>query len=130
LLGRLLRLVPTPGRKSEEKRFESAERIAPALDHLGAHMSEPVRVQDLAALCHMSAPNLRRWFHRILAVSPHEYLTQLRTQMGAALLTGTDRPIVRIAGEIGYESLSSFNRHFRRQMGTTPREWRLGGERK
>jgi AraC-like DNA-binding protein len=40
------------------------------------------------------------------------------------LLTETDAPIGTIAGEVGFNSLASFNRVFREVTGTTPSVWR------
>ena len=56
--------------------------------------------------------------------SPAQYLTQLRVGMAALLLESTDRKVLDISTEVGYPTLSSFNRHFRTVMGMPPRQWR------
>ncbi len=73
--------------------------------------------------------HLRRLFHAALGQSPQHYLTRLRLHMAATLLQHTRLPIVTIAADVGYPSISSFNRHFLAAMGAPPRAWRRGEKR-
>lgn len=123
LMVRLHRIAGRGAKASSRKR-DVAERIAPALEHVAYNFARTVRVEELAKLCHTSVTNLRRLFQRAVGMPPQDYLTHLRVQMGAALLTSTSRPVVDIAESVGYPSLSSFNRHFKRAMKMTPRDWR------
>ncbi len=107
-------------------RRPAADRISPALEYLMRHFAEPVPMAKLASLCRVSPTHLRRLFQTGVGRSPHEYLTHLRIQMAAALLQRTSRPVLEIALEVGFPTLSSFNRHFHRQQGVTPRAWRKG----
>jgi AraC family transcriptional regulator, activator of mtrCDE len=123
LLVQLQRLAGVRAEAEVDKRG-ACERIAPALDHLARHYAEPVPMPKLASLCHTCDTNLRRLFRDATGDSPRNYLTRLRVQMAATLLQGTTQSIVQVAQAVGYATLSSFNRHFRRWMQTTPREWR------
>jgi transcriptional regulator GlxA family with amidase domain len=100
------------------------ERIAAALDYLAGHHVEPIRVGELARLCHVSVTHFRRLFNQAVGRSPAQYLQRLRVRMAAALLESTDRKVLDVSLEVGYPTLSSFNRHFRSVMGMAPREWR------
>jgi AraC-like DNA-binding protein len=100
------------------------ERIAPALQYLGTHFTERVDVEDLARVCHLSVTHFRRLFLKAIRRSPLRYVAQLRIQMASALLENTNRTVLDISHEVGYDSLSSFNRQFRAQTGMSPREWR------
>jgi AraC-like DNA-binding protein len=126
LMGMLHRL---PGLSDEEPRRgrrDAAERLAPALDHLSRTYGEPVAMAELAGLCGTSESNLRRLFVQVTGRSPRDYLTYLRIQVATALLENTSLRVLDIAGRIGYPTLSSFNRHFRRIMRRSPRQWRRG----
>jgi len=110
--------APLPARRRD------MERIAPALDYLASHHVEPIRIPGLARLCHVSVTHFRRLFNKAVGRSPAQYLTRLRIRMAAALLESTDRKVLDISLEVGYPTLSSFNRHFKSVMGVPPREWR------
>jgi AraC-like DNA-binding protein len=102
----------------------SISRIAPALAYIAQNYKQPVRLADLARLCSLSAPQFRRVFTQAAGRPPQEYLMQMRVRMAMVLLSGTDKQIADIALEVGYETLSSFNRNFHRIAGFAPREWR------
>lgn len=102
-------------------RHTEIERIVPALHHISSGYAEPVSIPRLAQLCHMSPTHFRRIFAKAVGCSPLEYLTRFRIRMATALLESTDRKILDISQEVGYETLSSFNRHFKTVTGMSPR---------
>ena len=53
-----------------------------------------------------------------------EYVARLRVEKAKNLLLNPKRRISDAAFEVGYESLSQFNRDFRRFAGTAPRLYR------
>jgi AraC-like DNA-binding protein len=108
-------------------RRRDMERVAPALDCLATRHGTPIRMAELAGRCHMSLTHFRRVFGQAVGMSPARYLARLRIRMAAALLRGTDRKALDIALEVGYPTLSSFNRQFRAVMGMAPRDWRRRG---
>ena len=54
----------------------------------------------------------------------NQYLNSLRIERSLVLLRETNTPIVNIALDLGYKSLSPFNRAFRLSQNTTPTEYR------
>ncbi|WP_052500805.1 helix-turn-helix transcriptional regulator [Jannaschia aquimarina] len=65
-----------------------------------------------------------RQTRRHLGLSPTQYVNRIRIQHAAMLLAGTDRPLLEIAADCGFENLSYFHRLFRQQYGTTPGSYR------
>jgi len=53
-----------------------------------------------------------------------QYLTRWRTSLAARQLRETQASILRIAGDVGYESEAAFNRAFKREFGLPPAAWR------
>lgn len=123
----MMRLHRLPGRMTglpaDTKRTEM-ERIAPALQMLTTRYMDPLRVDEMAAACYMSLTHFRRVFRLAVGKSPLQYLNHLRIQMASSLLASTDRPVLEISLDVGFATLSSFNRHFRAQKEMSPREWR------
>jgi len=128
LMVRLGRLAPVVGEQDPKAHRAAIIRIAPALQQLSTQYSRPLDIGALCGLCGVSPTHLRRLFRRAVGRSPLEYLVQLRLQMAAALLRSTDYGILRISMEVGYTTLSSFNRHFKRHFGMPPRDWRRKGQ--
>jgi AraC-like DNA-binding protein len=123
LMGMLHRLAGESP-PEEPRGREAAARIAPALDYVARYYGEPVTVPRLAEMCFASESNFRRLFKEATGRSPREYLTYLRIQMSTALLESTSAAVLEISQRVGYSTLSSFNRHFKRIIGCSPREWR------
>ncbi|MDF1812598.1 MAG: AraC family transcriptional regulator [Verrucomicrobiales bacterium] len=53
-----------------------------------------------------------------------DFLTDLRIEDAANLLRATAKPVSQIAYDVGFQSLSHFNRAFRKATGSTPTEYR------
>ncbi len=124
LLVNINRLIPAD--RAEKKSFPrpSMMSLSPALDYIFHHYHQPSHISELATLCNMSVTHYRRTFKRTLGVSPLEYIHHLRIRMASVLLAGTDLPILEISMQVGYDTLSSFNRQFKQIMKISPREWR------
>ncbi len=120
------RLAPAQGK--HPKTHAQFDRLAPALQHVAGHYAEPVDIDFLAARCRMSAPHFRRLFSATIGRSPRAYWHDLRMRMAASLLRTTSRPILAISGDVGFETLSSFNRLFQSTFDMSPREWRKKAE--
>lgn len=100
------------------------ERLAPALQILTSSYASPLKVGELARTCGLSEPHFRRLFTRTIGRSPRSYWNDLRLRMAASLLRSTGRSVLEISHDVGFETLSSFNRLFRTRFGKSPRCWR------
>ncbi len=80
----------------------------------------------------MGLPAFSRLFERHVQCTCVEYINHLRIYKACQLLIETDAPITTIGLEVGYDTLSTFNRNFRRLINKTPsafRAERKSGER-
>ena len=98
-------------------------RISPALNFIFSHHHMPITIPELAEICGMSTTNLRRLFLKNMKISPLDFINHFRIRMASALLSSTDASMLDISLRVGYDTLSSFNRHFKRITGLSPREW-------
>ena len=83
--------------------------------------------QDLAAAMRRSGVTPNRSaavFKRQYGMTPLEYLNRLRAERAKRLLAETDMPIVDLAADVGFAGLSAFYHFFKKQTGTTPKEYR------
>ena len=98
--------------------------LYPALDHIHEHYMQDFPLETLSALCHISPTHFRRLFREQLGTSPLQFLHQTRILKSCALLRSSELSVMEIAGAVGYNSLSSYNRQFHKAMGCPPTVWR------
>lgn len=75
----------------------------------------------------LTARRLVDIFKKEYGVTPKEYTDLLRLEMAKGLILNTDKKIIDIAFEVGFSSLSVFNRFFKRKTGKTPSQYRNEG---
>ncbi len=88
------------------------------------HMTEAVRITDLAQKLAVSERTLIRRFNAVLGQSPLTYLQHLRIDTARALLEAGDLSAEQIALYVGYNDVSSFSRLFRDRVGFTAGAYR------
>lgn len=98
--------------------------VGAALAHLHRAPQYPWTIAELAHQVGMSRSVLAERFRHYLGEPPMTYLSRWRLQLGARLLRSTSHSVARIAGEVGYESESAFNRAFKREFGAPPATFR------
>ncbi|WP_309120972.1 AraC family transcriptional regulator [Paenibacillus sp.] len=112
----------------EHRRDEPAdgriERLKTVIEYIEARCEETIALRDLAGLAGMSESYFCRFFKKITAKTPVEYVNSVRIQRAAELLRRTDRKIMTIALEVGFSNLNHFNGEFKRRFGCTPSDYR------
>ena len=103
---------------------ERSHRLGEVLSHLDRHYREPVTVDQLTQLGHMSRSTLMRQFQLVFQCSPIDYLIRLRIQKACELLGDRELRIADIARACGFNDGNYFARQFARVMGGPPREHR------
>jgi AraC-like DNA-binding protein len=116
----------SPQRRMAAEHRGALERVMPAVEHICAYYAEPLTVATLARCCFASETHFRRLFVQALGQGPQAYLGSVRISMAAVQLRATAQPVSTLARRCGFETLSSFNRMFKAQIGVTPRQWRQG----
>lgn len=104
----------------------SHRQLLHVLDYIDAHLGREITLAELAALVDISQFHFGRLFKQSLGLSPYQYLLQQRVERAKALLKQSDRSIVEIALECGFNSHSHLGRKFRQLTGITPKAYRLG----
>jgi len=61
----------------------------------------------------------------VTGLTPSEYINQIRIEFAAHLLRSDERSIDEVVAACGFDNNSYFYRLFRRQFGTTPRQYRI-----
>ena len=94
-------------------------------------LSEPDQTMTLQALSRrfgVSAAQIKSSFTGVYGMSPAAYVRAQRMHGAAELLRQTNRTVLDIAGQFGYDNASKFAKAFRDVIGVSPREYRSGAE--
>ena len=110
--GERLRSIATTG--------DLSHRTARAIAWLKENYAKPLRMEELADVARMGVSTLHHQFRGLTAMSPLQYQKQLRLQTARQrmLMDGIDA--TSAAYEVGYESVSQFNREYSRFFGQPP----------
>lgn len=98
--------------------------IADAIDFINKNYMQHITIQDLADICHFSVSHFRRTFGSIIGAAPLDFLNSTRIDEACRLLRSTEISIISISEQVGFCSVSSFNRCFIKLIGVSPRVWR------
>jgi AraC family transcriptional regulator len=94
------------------------------IDHIEAHLADPIKVDILARLAGLSASQFTRAFRRSTGVPPHRWHLNARIRRAQQLIRDTNQPLAEIALAIGFADQSHFANTFSRWMGVSPGVWR------
>jgi AraC family L-rhamnose operon regulatory protein RhaS len=100
------------------------QNVEAYIAQLDRRFFETTRIDAVAKQLGMCRRRFTELFREIAGASWSEYLRDLRVDHSKQLLRETNRSILSIAFESGFEDLSSFYRAFQRQEGTSPHRWR------
>jgi AraC-like DNA-binding protein len=92
--------------------------------YIEEHYTEPLSLDKFATRFGLNPAYLSRAYRMQSGRTIVEYVNQIRIQKSCLLLKRSEVSILDIALSVGYNSLSLFNRNFRRILGMSPREYR------
>ena len=121
---RLLNIYIEQEGGAEVSHSENSLAIAPALHYIRTNSMLDFPMEKLADVCDLSPTHFRRLFTAVMGFGPLEYLNRIRITHATTLLRTTEEPILDISEEVGFHSISSFNRHFSEIVGMTPSNYR------
>jgi AraC-like DNA-binding protein len=99
-------------------------QIAGAREYLDHHYAEDISREELAAAANMSPWHLTTAFHRIVGMSPRDYLHRARIEAAKKRLLTTTDSVSEIAYSIGYGATSNFRRIFYKWVRCSPTTYR------
>jgi AraC-like DNA-binding protein len=113
------RAAPSPSRRDER-------RVTDALRRIEAEAHDALSLTELAGEAATSPYHFLRTFRQVVGMTPHQFVLRTRLHRVAVRLRTSVEPISAIAFDAGFGDLSTFNRRFRRLMGSSPGAYRAG----
>ncbi len=92
------------------------------------HLTETIKVEDLAALTKLSKTYFSRVFKSAYNESPYNYVLRRRMELAKELITETNAALSEIALDCGMADQAHLCKTFRKVFGTTPNYWRRSSQ--
>jgi AraC family transcriptional regulator len=105
-------------------RLELYRRLLRGKDYMDSFFEGQVRLGEVAGEACLSPYHFHRLFREVFHQTPNQYLQQKRLANAQQLLTSSEQSVTEICLEVGFESVTSFSTLFRRNFGSSPREYR------
>ncbi len=129
---KLGRLLLHPARDIESLGRLAMQLLTPALERISdqiaayaqAHHAQRLTLGMVAAALNYNATYLGRVFREEMGIGFSAWLNSLRIQNAAKMLVHSRMPVHMIAGLVGYPQYKRFLKHFKREYGQTPQEYR------
>ena len=93
-------------------------------DYLSEHYTENISLDRLAGEFFLSRYYLSRSFKEVTGYGINEYVNILRTKKARQLLEETSLSVSEIASEVGYESITYFEKVFKTYLSVSPLKYR------
>ena len=100
------------------------QMIARAREFIIEHQAEDLSLAEVAKAVNCSTFYFCKMFKKATGLHFTEYLARVRIEKAKNLLLNPNLRISEIAYEVGFQSLTHFNRVFRRLVGQSPTEYR------
>ena len=110
------------------QRDKALAALAPALSYINDHYTQQnIELADLARLCGVSQPYLRRLFQAAFRVPPAVYVRNKRLKYAKELLSTGEYSVTDASVLAGFNDTAYFSREFKSYTGMTPSEYSKNG---
>ena len=110
--------------RSQGSNMLHVEKIRPALVYVELHYSKEIKIKELARACSVSEPYFRRLFTECMNMAPLEYINMVRVQKACDFLKKEDLSMNALAWKVGFSSVSTLERNFKKIVGASPKQWK------
>lgn len=107
---------------TETYRYQAVKH---AIAEMRKRFVEPLTLQELSRITHLSPFYFNRVFRSVTGVSPSVFLAAIRLERAKKLLLHTERSVTEICFDVGYNSMGTFAYRFNMFVGMAPGRFRL-----
>ncbi len=99
-------------------------KVLPALNYIDCHYNEQIQLEDLSRILNLNSSYFCRLFKQATNSTFIEYLNFVRICKAERMLSVSDKSISDISLDLGFASVSYFNKIFKKYKGCTPTEYK------
>jgi len=98
--------------------------IIKARTYIHEHQTDEISLGEVAKAVNMSSYYFCKMFKKVVGINFTDYVARSRIEKAKNLLLNPNLRVSEIAFEVGFQSLTHFNRVFKRVLGQSPTEYR------
>ena len=124
LLTMLLRSCQDESKPEEmlREKKNAMKRLEGALRYIDEKYTQKVTLDEVASAAYMSSNYFSSYFRKVMNVSFSDYISRLRVLRAREQLRNTDKSVMEVASECGFNNLSNFYRLYKKHTGNVPRD--------
>jgi AraC-like DNA-binding protein/mannose-6-phosphate isomerase-like protein (cupin superfamily) len=103
---------------------KNQNRVNKIFNFLHENLENEITLHEISKTVNMSIPNLCFFFKQSTGKTIISYLNEIRITYASMMLIETDKTVLEIAYDSGYQNLSYFNRQFKKHKAMTPTQYR------
>lgn len=93
-------------------------------DYIDAHICDPIKNEELAAVIYRSCSQTIRIFKKEYGITPYKYILNGKIETAKMMLINTNMPIKEIAFELSFADEHYFSNMFKKLTGLSPKNYR------
>lgn len=109
---------------SIERAFAYYARLQSLKVYVESNPAEHISLQTAAKVAHLEKKYFSAYFHRKIGIPFSHWLARVRIEKALQAISDTDESLTQIAASVGFKSLRSFERSFKRIAGVSPFEFK------
>lgn len=107
-----LERMHAPGSRNSKAELVGENIIKSALNYIEKNFAQELKLNTVAEFVHLNPQYFSRYFKKEVGLTFTEYVNKLRIEKAKKLLLETNKPIYRIAMEVGFSDPAYFNKVF------------------
>lgn len=106
------------------KQVAGENRLQKVINHISTNFSQNISLEDISRIAAMTPPAFCRFFKTRTNKTFSLFLNEVRISKACQLLINGEAPIKQICYDVGFSSLTNFNRTFKSFKGISPSSYR------
>lgn len=102
----------------------SEPRLSKVKNLVETHFAEPITLREAAGAACLETKYFSKYFRRRVGSPFSTWVASLRVERATELLVKTEQPVSQIGYAVGFQSIRTFERRFKRLTGCCPLEYR------
>jgi len=103
---------------------DNSQRIDTVIKYISNNYASYIRLEDVSRVACMTTNSFCRFFKKTTNKSFTEFLNEVRIRNASRLLAQEEIQVSEVCYAVGYNSITNFNRQFKKIMGCTPKDYR------